>query len=77
MPLIVTKRLLLQGFIVGDRFDRARDFFGNMTEWLREGKIRYRETYVDGIENAPRAFIGLLGGENIGKMVVRLQNPDA
>jgi NADPH-dependent curcumin reductase CurA len=77
MPLIVTKRILLQGFIVGDRFDRARDFFSDMTQWLREGKIRYRETYVDGIENAPRAFIGLLRGENIGKMLVRLHAADA
>ena len=72
MPLIVTKRLLLQGFIVSDRADRARDFFRDMTEWVRDGKVRYRETYVDGIENAPRAFIGLLQGENIGKMLVRL-----
>ena len=74
MPLIVTKRLLLQGFIITDRGDRARDFFRDMTAWVGEGKVRYRETYVDGIENAPSAFIGLLGGENIGKMLVRL-NP--
>jgi NADPH-dependent curcumin reductase CurA len=72
MPLIVTKRLLLQGFIVSDRDDRARDFFRDMAEWVRDGKVRYRETYVDGIENAPRAFLGLFGGENIGKMLVRL-----
>jgi NADPH-dependent curcumin reductase CurA len=72
MPLIVTKRILLQGFLVNDRFDRARDFFRDMPQWLRKGKVRYRETYVDGIENAPRAFIGLLRGDNIGKMLVRL-----
>jgi NADPH-dependent curcumin reductase CurA len=72
MPLIVTKRLLLQGFIVSDRGDRARDFYRDMADWVRGGKVRYRETYVDGIENAPHAFIGLFGGENIGKMLVRL-----
>ena len=72
MALIVTKRLLLQGFIVSDRGDRARDFFSDMTQWLRDGRIRYRETYVDGIENMPRALLGLLRGENIGKMIVRL-----
>jgi NADPH-dependent curcumin reductase CurA len=43
-----------------------------MSEWLRDGKVRYRETVVEGLENAPRAFIGLLQGENIGKMLVRL-----
>jgi hypothetical protein len=70
--MVVTKRLKLQGFIVGDRFDRARDFFRDMTVWVRDGKVRYRETYVDGLENAPRAFMGLLSGENIGKMLVRV-----
>jgi len=74
IAMIVPKRLLLQGFIVSDRADRARDFYRDMTEWVREGKVRYRETYVDGIENAPRALLGLFEGENIGKMLVRL-NP--
>jgi NADPH-dependent curcumin reductase CurA len=72
LGMVVTKRLKLQGFIVGDRFDRARDFFRDMTVWVRDGKVRYRETYVDGLENAPRAFMGLLSGENIGKMLVRV-----
>ena len=72
IALVVTKRLTLQGFIIGDHFDRAGDFFRDMSGWIREGKVRYRETYVDGIENAPRAFLGLLQGENIGKMLVRL-----
>jgi hypothetical protein len=72
--LVVSKRLKLQGYIIGDHFDRAGDFFRDMSGWVREGKVKYRETYVDGIENAPRAFLGLLRGENIGKMLVRL-NP--
>jgi NADPH-dependent curcumin reductase CurA len=74
MPMVVTKRLKLQGFIVTDRRDRAPDFFRDMTQWVREGKVRYRETYVDGLENAPRAFMGLLAGDNIGKMLVRILN---
>jgi hypothetical protein len=74
MPMVVTKRLKLQGFIVTDRRDRAPEFFRDMTQWVREGKVRYRETYVDGLENAPRAFMGLLAGENIGKMLVRILN---
>jgi NADPH-dependent curcumin reductase CurA len=74
IALVVSKRLKLQGFIIGDHFDRAGDFFRDMSTWLSEGKVKHRETYVDGIENAPRAFLGLLAGENIGKMIVRL-NP--
>jgi NADPH-dependent curcumin reductase CurA len=76
MAMIVGKRLKLQGFIVSDHFDRSGDFFRDMTAWLRDGRVRHRETVVDGLENAPRAFIGLLGGENIGKMLVRLAAPE-
>jgi NADPH-dependent curcumin reductase CurA len=47
-----------------------------MGPWVRDGAVRYRETIVDGIEEAPRAFIGLLEGENVGKMLVRV-GPDA
>jgi hypothetical protein len=72
MQLIVTKQLRIQGFLVFDHFHRSRDFFRDMSGWVRDGKVRYRETYVDGIENAPRAFIGLMEGDNIGKMLVRL-----
>ncbi len=72
IALIVPRRLLVQGFIVSDHQDRARDFLRDMTAWVREGRVRYRETYVDGLENAPRALIGLFGGDNIGKMLVRL-----
>jgi NADPH-dependent curcumin reductase CurA len=43
-----------------------------MKRWIKEGKIKYRETIVDGIEKAPEALIGLFGGENTGKMIVRL-----
>jgi NADPH-dependent curcumin reductase CurA len=48
------------------------DFVREVGTWLSEGRIRYRETVVDGLENAPAAFIGLLNGENTGKMLVRL-----
>ena len=72
VAMIVGKRLLLQGFIVTDRWDRREAFLADMTQWVRDGKVRHRETIVEGIENAPRAFLGLLGGENIGKMLVRL-----
>ena len=72
----VRKRLRIQGFIVSDHFEGFGEFFERAAGWVRDGRLRYRETVVDGIENAPAAFIGLLGGDNIGKMLVRV-GPDA
>ena len=68
----IPRRLTLTGFIVSDHFDRFPDFLKDVGGWLREGRIKNRETVVEGIENAPAAFIGLLGGENLGKMLVRV-----
>jgi NADPH-dependent curcumin reductase CurA len=72
LALSVARRLNLRGFIVTDHAKRFPDFVREMGGWLQEGKIKYRETVVEGIENAPEAFIGLLRGENLGKMVVKL-----
>ncbi|MCW2882602.1 MAG: alcohol dehydrogenase, zinc-containing [Sphaerisporangium sp.] len=69
---IVGKRLTLRGFIVGDHADRTPDMLKEVGAWLQEGKITFEETVVEGLENAPRAFIGMLRGENLGKMIVRL-----
>jgi NADPH-dependent curcumin reductase CurA len=69
---ILTKRLTLRGFIVYDFAAREADFLRDVSAWLREGRIKHREDVVDGIEKAPRAFIGLLRGENFGKMLVRV-----
>jgi NADPH-dependent curcumin reductase CurA len=73
----VTKRLLLQGFIITDHSDRFDEFHSQAAGWVAEGRLRHRETVVDGIENAPAAFIGLLAGENVGKMLVRVGSPTA
>lgn len=70
--LVVTKRLRIEGFIVSDHYDRMPAFLTEVGQWVRDGRVRYRETVVDGIENAPAAFIGLLAGENTGKMLVRV-----
>ncbi|MEU7988936.1 NADP-dependent oxidoreductase [Streptosporangium canum] len=70
--LAVGKRLTLRGFIVGDHFDRMPDMVAEVGAWLRDGEITFEETVVDGLENAPRAFIDMLRGANTGKMVVRL-----
>jgi NADPH-dependent curcumin reductase CurA len=70
--MVVTKRLRIQGFIISDHYDRFPEFLEQAGAWVREGRLRYRETVVEGIENAPAAFVGLLRGENIGKMLVRV-----
>ena len=75
MFLVVTKRLRIEGFIIRDHYDRFGDFVAEASEWVRDGRLRYRETVVEGIENAPKAFLGLLRGENIGKMLVKV-GPD-
>jgi NADPH-dependent curcumin reductase CurA len=73
--MVVTKRLRMQGYIISDHFDRFPEFLGRAQEWVRDGRLRYRETVIEGIENAPRAFLGLLRGENLGKMLVKV-GPD-
>ena len=70
MFMVVTKRLRLQGYIITDHGDRFGEFARQATEWVRDGRLQYRETIVEGIENAPSAFLGLLRGQNIGKMLV-------
>jgi NADPH-dependent curcumin reductase CurA len=71
LALAIGKRLLLQGFIVFDHRDRRAAFVEEVGGWLRDGKLRFKETFVDGIENAPNAFLGMMRGENVGKMLVR------
>jgi NADPH-dependent curcumin reductase CurA len=70
--LAISKRLTLRGFIVSDHSDRLPDFLAEAGGWLREGRLRVDETVVEGIENAPEAFLGMLRGANVGKMLVRL-----
>jgi NADPH-dependent curcumin reductase CurA len=72
LSLAIGKRLTLRGFIVSDHFDRMPAFVAEVGQLLREGKVTARETVVEGLERAPEAFIGLLRGENTGKMLVRL-----
>ena len=72
MFMVVTKRLLLQGYIISDHYEHFPAFIEKATEWVREGRLAYRETVIEGIENAPNAFVGLLRGENLGKMLVQV-----
>jgi NADPH-dependent curcumin reductase CurA len=72
---ILVKRLTFRGFIVGDFAAQFPDFLRDVSGWLREGRVKYREDITDGLENAPRELIGLLRGENFGKKIIRV-GPD-
>ena len=70
---VVRKRLRIQGFIVSDTgWTRYGSFRSQMEGWIAEGRVRWREDVVDGLRQAPEAFIGLLKGANFGKLVVRV-----
>ncbi|PSV38330.1 NADP-dependent oxidoreductase [Photobacterium sp. GB-27] len=73
MGQLLVKRIKMQGFIIFDDYAHRYDEFAQqMSQWLAEGKIHYREDRVEGLEQAPHAFIGLLEGENFGKVVVKV-----
>ncbi|WP_351121841.1 NADP-dependent oxidoreductase [Shewanella sp. T24-MNA-CIBAN-0130] len=76
MGTLLVKRIKMQGFIIFDDYgDRYPEFANDMGQWLAQGKIQYREQIVDGLENMTSAFIGLLKGENFGKVVIKVNNP--
>jgi hypothetical protein len=72
---ILTKRLRVQGFIIFDHYDRLMPFLAEVAPMVRDGRIVYRETVAEGLENAPAAFLKLLEGGNFGKQLVRV-GPD-
>ena len=69
---ILVKRLTYRGFIVWDYASQEKEALTELANWIKEGKLHYREDIVDGLENAPEAFIGLLEGKNFGKLVIRI-----
>lgn len=75
MRSLLTKRITIRGFIVFDHYEDFPAFFRDMTGWLKDGSVRYREDMVEGLENAPSAFMGLLQGKNFGKLVVKVADP--
>jgi NADPH-dependent curcumin reductase CurA len=71
MGTLLTKRIRMQGFIIFDDYGhRYPEFAKDMSQWVGDGKINVHEDFVDGLENAPLAFIGLLEGKNFGKLIV-------
>ncbi|WP_240205585.1 NADP-dependent oxidoreductase [Vibrio sp. CyArs1] len=73
---LLIKRIKMQGFIIFDDYaHRYDEFASQMGQWLAEGKIKYKEHLVDGFENTPEAFMGLLEGKNFGKLVIKMNEP--
>ena len=72
MQQILVKRLTFRGFIVWDFASQMPQFLADMSVWLREGRLKYKEDITDGLENAPRELIGLLRGKNFGKKIIRI-----
>jgi NADPH-dependent curcumin reductase CurA len=70
--MVVGKQLRLEGFIVSSHYDLLPTFINDMSGWIADGKVKWRETVEEGIENAPAAFLKLFKGENLGKMLVKL-----
>ncbi|MCP3138586.1 NADP-dependent oxidoreductase [Pyxidicoccus xibeiensis] len=75
MTAVLQKRIRMQGVVILDHYaDRFDAFRRDMGEWVATGRVKLREDRVDGLENAPTAFIGLLEGHNFGKLVVRVSD---
>jgi NADPH-dependent curcumin reductase CurA len=70
--MAVGKQLRLEGFIVSSHMDMQEPFIRDMSAWIAQGKVKWRETVEEGIERAPDAFLKLFKGENLGKMLVKL-----
>ena len=69
---LLMKQARAEGFLVFQFADRFEEGLRQMARWFQEGKLKYRESIIEGIENAPRAFLGMLKGENIGKQLVKV-----
>ena len=72
MAHVLVKRLTIKGFLIFDHYDDYKDFENDMSNWVINKEIKWRETIVEGIENSPQAFLDLLNGKNIGKMIVKI-----
>jgi len=73
LPRLLTRSVMLQGFIVHDFHEKFDAGLAQLTEWVKEGKLKYTVTTVKGFDNLPNAFLGLFSGKNTGKMVVEIE----
>jgi NADPH:quinone reductase len=72
LAYLLVNRARMEGFLVLDYVDRYEEGLKELTLWVKGGRIKYRETIIEGLENAPRAFMGLFFGQNTGKQVVKV-----
>ncbi|MFK4148226.1 NADP-dependent oxidoreductase [Streptomyces sp. NPDC004065] len=72
MARLIQTRGRIEGFLVGDHYDLQPQFVQEVGPWVRDGRLKYRETVVEGVENTLEAFLGVLRGDNTGKMIVKL-----
>jgi NADPH-dependent curcumin reductase CurA len=70
--LIVVKRLIMQGFIVMDFMDQSEKALKDLQSWVAADKLKVQEDVINGLENTPKALIGLLAGENRGKRMIKV-----
>ncbi len=75
LPYLLVRQARAEGFLISQFADRYPEGLTQLTRWLQAGRLKYREDIVDGLENAPRAFIGMLSGRNMGKQLVKLSVP--
>jgi NADPH-dependent curcumin reductase len=72
LTTVLKRRVKVQGFIIFDHWKRTPEFYKDMSAWVKDGKVKYREEIIDDLESAPQGLIGLLRGDNFGKLVVRV-----
>jgi NADPH-dependent curcumin reductase CurA len=72
LPLVVYKKLLIQGFLIADYRDRFAEGIAQLQQWITAEKLQFAETIIDGFDHLPEAFIGLFNGRNEGKMIVKV-----
>jgi NADPH-dependent curcumin reductase CurA len=72
LVMMIGKQLTMRGFIVSSHWNMMSDFHRDLAGWVRDGKVKWKETVFEGIDRAPEAFLGLFRGENLGKMLVKL-----
>ena len=73
LPHLLTRSVMLQGFIVSNYSNRFGEALSQLTKWLNEGKLKYTETIIDGFDKLPEAFLGLFTGRNQGKMLIKTE----
>jgi NADPH-dependent curcumin reductase CurA len=73
LPHLLTRSVMLQGFIVRNYSDRFSEAHSHLLNWFNEGKLKYTETIIEGFEKLPEAFLGLFNGKNQGKMLVKTE----